>query len=175
MHKNSMKEMQRFFDKYVVFRERKHFVHILDVGSRKARRRDQCYKDLLSMSVNALYTGLDLLPGPNVDIVSPNRYDYPFESNHFDVVISGQTMEHVENPFPWISELKRVLKPGGLLCVIAPSAGPRHQDYDYWRILPDGMRALFAHVDLEILEIKQCENSPWRDVVGIARKGWRSG
>ncbi len=50
--------------------------------------------------------------------------------------------EHTE--FFWLTmrEMKHALKPGGLCCIIAPSAGPEHQyPVDCWRVYPDGLRA----------------------------------
>lgn len=44
-----------------------------------------------------VYTGLDIVPGVNVDIVTTDPYHWPIEDNAFDLVISGQCMEHVEN------------------------------------------------------------------------------
>src|SRR5664279_1442631 len=63
---------------------------------------------------NCDYTGLDVAPGPGVDLVCQGQdYDAPSES--FDVVISCEVMEH--NPF-WEQTLKnmiRLTKPGGLM------------------------------------------------------------
>jgi SAM-dependent methyltransferase len=71
------------------------------------------------------YTGLDVEPGTNVDIVPKNGYVWSeLADDHCDVAISGQTFEH--NPFFWIRfcEMARILKPGGFLFVIAPGGGP---------------------------------------------------
>lgn len=89
------------------------------------------------------YTGIDIREGPNVDlIVGP--YRYPFEDNSFDLVISGQTMEHVEDLKAWINECVRVLKPGGRLCIVTVWRMFYHPfPVDTWRIMPDGFRWLF--------------------------------
>lgn len=41
----------------------------------------------------------------------------PFKNNYFDLIIFTNTIEHLENPHPILSELTRVLKPGGKLYV----------------------------------------------------------
>lgn len=45
----------------------------------------------------------------------------PFADNWFDVVVSNQVMEHVADPGPVITEMARVLRPGGLLVAIFPT------------------------------------------------------
>jgi SAM-dependent methyltransferase len=60
------------------------------------------------------YTGLDVAPGPGVDVVCEGqKFDAPDRS--FDVVISCEVMEH--NPY-WADTFRnmvRLLKPGGLM------------------------------------------------------------
>src|SRR5262245_17086060 len=62
------------------------------------------------------YTGVDIRQGPNVDLVV-QPYTYPFEDGAFDVVASCMAAEHVEDLARWITELVRVLAPGGRLCI----------------------------------------------------------
>lgn len=45
----------------------------------------------------------------------------PFEDNFFDVVISLDVLEHVEDDIGAISEIKRVLKKGGISIVFVPA------------------------------------------------------
>jgi SAM-dependent methyltransferase len=90
------------------------------------------------------YTGLDMVAGPNVDVVALSEYDFPFEDNSFDIVMSGSTMEHVNALWLWIPELTRVLKRGGMLAIITHTHWPYHpHPVDCWRIMPDGMKFLF--------------------------------
>ena len=92
------------------------------------------------------YTGVDIAPGPNVDVVT-EPYTYPFRDEAFDVVISGGTIEHVFDMFRWIVELKRILKKDGWMCIIAPSLHGHHAyPVDCWRIYPDGMKFLLGEV-----------------------------
>jgi SAM-dependent methyltransferase len=87
-------------------------------------------------------------------IVSNFEYSYPVEDNTFDIVFSGQVMEHVKNIWKWMDELKRITKPGGLIINILPVSWPYHvapEVVDCWRIYPDGMKALMEDKELEIL------------------------
>jgi ubiquinone/menaquinone biosynthesis C-methylase UbiE len=49
------------------------------------------------------------------------NYRIPFEDNTFDVVISDQVFEHVQNYPEALAEIKRVLKPGGCGLHVIPS------------------------------------------------------
>ncbi len=44
----------------------------------------------------------------------------PFPNDTFDVAITLETIEHVENPHRMIWEIKRLLKPGGILLISVP-------------------------------------------------------
>ncbi|GAG25426.1 unnamed protein product, partial [marine sediment metagenome] len=116
------------------------------------------------------YTGIDIQEGRNVDIVAVNPYLFPIDHNYYDVVISGQVLEHVRKPWIWIEELYRVLKIGGQICVIAPSQGEQHNTPDYWRLFPSGMKVLLESAGFKNITVKRNDNDPWKDTIGIATK-----
>ena len=90
------------------------------------------------------YTGLDVSPGPNVDLLSSEPYRFPIADDRYDIVMTGSTMEHVEAIWLWVPELVRVLRPGGMLAIVTHWQFPEHRyPVDCWRIMPDGMRFLF--------------------------------
>jgi len=124
---------------------------VLDLGSRVARAQKLTHRQLLAEH-DVDYTGVDVRKGRNVDIVMTKPYRIPVKSGTVDVVFSGQTFEHI--PFPWASilEIARVLTPGGLAFITAPSRGHEHGRYDCWRYYPDGLRALAAWSRLETVE-----------------------
>lgn len=68
------------------------------------------------------YKGVDVAPGPGVDVVRQGQLvDYPTDT--FDVVVSCECMEH--NPF-WVetvSNMFRMVKPGGLVVVSCATTG----------------------------------------------------
>ncbi len=48
----------------------------------------------------------------------------PLEDSSFDVVWAGEVIEHVADGAQWLSELRRVLRSGGLLLLSTPDHGP---------------------------------------------------
>ncbi|HEV2581966.1 MAG TPA: class I SAM-dependent methyltransferase [Ktedonobacteraceae bacterium] len=54
-------------------------------------------------------------------LIDVENYRIPFDDNTFDVIFSDQVFEHVQNYPQALSEIKRVLKPGGSSLHIIPS------------------------------------------------------
>jgi 2-polyprenyl-3-methyl-5-hydroxy-6-metoxy-1,4-benzoquinol methylase len=50
---------------------------------------------------------------------------WDFEDGSFDVVWAGEVIEHVADTASWLSELRRVLRPGGRLLMSTPLLGRR--------------------------------------------------
>lgn len=149
---------------------------ILDLGSQDI---NGTYKPLFS-SPTWKYIGIDAVEGKNVDIVISNPYSWKsISTDYADVFVSGQTFEHIEYIWLTMREIFRVMKPGGLCCIIAPSSGMEHKyPIDCWRIYPDGFKALANYAGFEIIEIstqwedkKYLDGSDmWHDSVLICRK-----
>ena len=140
MHESSYNEMKRFTERYL---DHDRELSVLDVGSLDV---NGSYRDLFD-NPKWNYTGLDIVHGKNVDIVSKDAYRYPFPDGAFDVVITGSVIEHVEDMHTFVRELTRVMKPSGIMCIIAPWAWDEHKyPVDCWRILPDGMRFLIEKI-----------------------------
>lgn len=89
---------------------------------------------------------------PGITYVSQKEYEYPIPNNTYDIVISGQVMEHVKMIWVWLKELKRIIKDNGKIILINPISWPYHEfPVDCWRIFPEGMKALAEYNDLEVL------------------------
>ena len=159
MHESSYAEMKSFVDRYL---DPARELSILDIGSLDV---NGTYRGLFS-NPRWKYTGLDLIAGKNVDIVSRDPYRYPIESGAFDVVVSGSVLEHVEDMSAFIRDAARVMKPNGIMCLIAPWEYPEHKyPVDCWRILPGGMKHLMGKVaGLPVLNVHKNDT----DCVGIA-------
>lgn len=122
------------------------------------------------------YIGIDMSPGPGVDIVCSGEKT-PFETGSVDVVLSSSNFEHDDCFWMTFLEMCRILKPGGYLYINAPSAGPYHgYPGDCWRFYEDSWKALakwsarYGFV-MEIVESYVDERCYWRDnVVAYIKK-----
>jgi len=141
--------MQEFVKNYLPDEELK----ILDLGSRVVSGQTiGSYRQLFG-NAKWHYTGADVEEGENVDIVMPGGYKFPFEDGKFDIIISGQTIEHLEYPWVWFLEMARVLKQGGVCCIIAPAVFAQHRyPIDTYRYYPDGLKSLAKWSHLSVLE-----------------------
>lgn len=71
------------------------------------------------------YTGIDIVDGPNVDIVT-RVSDFDPEKR-YDVVISTEMLEHDEQWDRSLARMQELLKPGGMLLITAAGEGrPEH-------------------------------------------------
>ena len=132
-------------------------------------RLDECLSD--KHFNNVLFTGEDGNSGI-IDIITSNHVEitnYPdvdimnlhnIAACTFDAVVSDQVLEHVLNPHVAISEMHRVLKPGGWLILTTCLMNPIHYNHredeiynDYWRFTPSGLRVLCS----EFKTIHMCE------------------
>jgi SAM-dependent methyltransferase len=161
----------------------------VDFGSRTSEhclRQGMTHRQLLA-GYDCDVIGVDVIPGPNVDVVMEQPYRLPFKSRSVDVVLTGQVFEHI--PFFWASmmEIARVLKRDGLLLMTVPSRGHPHTPVDCWRPYPDGLRAMAAFSGLEIrvarsdfpprtegrrhrYELIDASEHYWGDTVGVFQK-----
>lgn len=159
MHESSYNEMKRFADKYL---DRNKPLSIIEIGSLDV---NGSYKPIFDVP-GWNYTGLDLMEGKNVDIVADDPYRYPIADQSYDVVISGSTLEHVQDMHAFIREAKRIMKKDGIMCIIAPWTYPEHKyPADCWRILPDGMSFLFSEIaGIQVVDVHKNDT----DCIGIA-------
>ena len=152
MHGSSMNHMRGLRDKYLAGREQQPLV-VFDIGAQDVNPQPLNYRQIFE-SANWRYVGVDMAAGPNVDLVLADPYRWSaVEDGSVDVIVTGQAFEHIE--FFWVTmeEMARVLKPEGLIFLIAPSTGPEHRyPVDCWRFYPDGMTALARWTALELLE-----------------------
>ena len=159
--------------------DRQQALSIIDIGSCDV---NGSYRPLFR-ATGWRYVGVDLVAGPNVEVVLKSPYRLPFADDSADLIISGQAFEHIE--FFWLTwlEMVRVLRPGGVIFLIAPSRGYEHRHpVDCWRFYPDGFTALAKYGGLDVLKAHtdwephpDPDSAPWGDTVGVFRKpraGW---
>lgn len=153
MHPSSFRRMEWFVAHWLGSPTKSEpsgeLVQVLDVGSYDVNGSYRTLFDPLRFQ----YTGLDMVPGPNVDLVPKAPYRWQeLRDDSFDVVVSGQALEHVEFFWLVVSEMVRVTREGGLLCIIVPRGFDEHRyPVDCYRFLADGMVAMARYTNLDIL------------------------
>ena len=165
MHKSSMEKMGLFVNDYL---DPDVKLKIADIGSLSLNGR---YESLFE-NKKWKYIGADIVPGPNVSVVFKDPYNWnEFKDASFDVVISGQTFEHI--PYFWkvMEEIKRILKPGGYCCIISPSIGEYNESpTDGYRFSSVGLRNLANYVGLDVIKVQTDNVGHFRDSILIAAK-----
>jgi SAM-dependent methyltransferase len=101
------------------------------------------------------YIGLEIDSPGRPDKKADYYYDgetFPFPDASFDSLITSEVLEHVFNPDRFVSEMARVLRPGGVLLLTVPFVWDEHeQPVDYGRYSSYGLRHLLEKGGFEIV------------------------
>jgi len=84
-----------------------------------------------------------------------NGYDWShIPENTFDMVISGQAFEHDKFFWKTLENIKKILKPNGIVMIIVPTKGGFHRyPIDCYRFYADSAIPFSEILDAEILEV----------------------
>lgn len=75
-----------------------------------------------------------ICPGRNVDVVNSCGEYLPFKDNYFDLILSHEVIEHVNDDLLCVREMVRVLKPGGRIILFCPNRGYPFETHGvYWK------------------------------------------
>ena len=149
MHKNS----ELLFQKYSapVFKEG---MKVLEIGP---NGNPSTFQTLVASNARVEWETLDLTGDKKPTHVAENEYQFNLQDNTYDIVLSGQVIEHVKKVWIWVKELARICKPGGRVITIAPLSWPYHEfPVDCWRFYPEAMRTLYEEAGLK-MEVCTCE------------------
>jgi 2-polyprenyl-3-methyl-5-hydroxy-6-metoxy-1,4-benzoquinol methylase len=146
---------QRLFKAYIIA---EHYIHgdVLEVGCGEGRGID------VMLPKSKSFTAVDKIE----PVIGELRKKYPaakFQSmnipplsgladNSYDVVVSFQVIEHIENDRLYLQEINRVLKPGGLALITTPnrSMSLTRNPWHIREYLPEELRILAASVFREV-------------------------
>lgn len=128
------------------------------------------FADLRSFFSGKSYVGCDMREGRGVDkVLNLHEIDVPDES--VGTVITCDTLEHVEFPHKALSEIYRVLKPGGMVFLSTVLDFRIHDSpADYWRFTPDGLKSLLRPFSFVYVGSVGRESFP-HTVIAIGVKG----
>jgi SAM-dependent methyltransferase len=119
------------------------------------------YKSLFGNASS--YVGVDIevsghnhqLQDSKVDIFYDGKI-LPFPSDHFDAVVTFETLEHVFNLAEVLLEIRRVMKPNGLFLLSIPFAWDEHEvPFDFARYTSYGISDLLKKSGLEVVELNK--------------------
>ena len=120
----------------------KKYKRVLVVGSGK-----DPYRNLFSEDIEE-YVRFDIEPHDGLTDVIGDIHEAPFDDNSFDCIFAIEVMEHLENPFLFKKEIKRMLKKGGSMVLTVPFIFHMHADpFDYWRPTKMALSELFDDFD----------------------------
>ena len=100
---------------------------------------EQCFLGIFKELKNLDYTTADLY-SPIVD-VKADILELPFEDNSFDFVFCNHVLEHIEDDSRAMSELYRVMRPGGTGIFQVPQDLGRNRTYEDFSITDPEQRA----------------------------------
>ena len=86
-------------------------------------------KHTIGVDINSLNIKFCRDRGCEAYLMSKNKL--PFASHKFDSILLDNVLEHIQNPFPILKELKRVLKPGGVIVIGVPGIKGYEVDLDH--------------------------------------------
>jgi SAM-dependent methyltransferase len=103
-----------------------HANRVLDLGcgdGRLSAELDAAELTAADVSLTALERARRRLPGARIVELEPDA-PVPFDDGAFDLVLCAETIEHVRDVQLLLSEVRRVLQPGGVLALTTPANPP---------------------------------------------------
>lgn len=172
MHDTAYRYGQLFFNQYVAGSSNKR---VVEVGSQNV---NGGLRDIFAIPSTS-FVGIDFVAGPGVDVVIKDGYTLPCGDSTQDVVLRSSVLEHCDMFWLLFLDMIRVLRPGGLIYINAPSNGDFHRwPVDCWRFYPDAGKALekwanYNNHDVVLLEsfIGNQDQDIWNDFVAVFCKG----
>lgn len=151
MNKLTRSKVEDFLKKYATDKL------VLDIGSGGANQ-DHLFPSR---------TTFDVDPERRPSVVG-DAQEMPFADNSYEVILCSEVLEHIPDPPKAISEMYRVLAPGGLLILTTRFVYPVHDaPGDYWRFTPYALRYLFCK--WEIID-EDVESGPFSTIAVLLQR-----
>lgn len=101
---------------------------------------------------------------PNVQYIHADATKTPFTNEFFDVVVSGEVIEHIENTEDLVKEMVRICKPGGKMILSTP-----HLEFDdpehIWEFEEKDLHDFFDKYGPVTTEVLKSEKFPGREYI----------
>ncbi len=120
---------------------------IVDIGC--GQKPFQTYFNALASK----YWGLDIDSSSLADVIS-SAHTLPCKDSSVDMVLCLQVLEHCEYPDKVLSEIRRILRPGGIALVSTHGTAVYHPVCgDYWRWTHKSLEVAFESAGLEVTKV----------------------
>lgn len=122
---------------------------LLDIGGGPGKR----YKDMFTNV--SKYMVLDIEEIYKPDIVGSVE-EIPMDNESIDSILCTQVLEHVPHPTKALSEIFRILKPGGKALITVPQLNELHEEpRDFFRYTCFGLETLCKEQGFRVLKMDQ--------------------
>lgn len=166
MHSSALRMGRKFLDIYLA----EGVGSILEVGSFNVNGSIRDFKP-----ESSTWTGIDIEPGPGVDVVIEPWSRLPFPDNFFTLAIASSVFEHDIKFWKTLDEMSRTLSKDGYLYISSPSNGFIHTwPVDSFRFYPDAATSFLSivrekHPNAEIVEsfVGAQDEGVWNDFVCV--------
>jgi SAM-dependent methyltransferase len=143
---------------------------ILEIGSFQVPGQEGL-ANLRDLFPDREYVGVDVRPGPGVDVVADVEA-LPHADASVGTVIAMNTFEHVRRFWRGFAEIRRVLRPDGALLVSCPFYFHIHgHPDDYWRFTPRAVELLLEDYPSKVVGW----HGPARRPAGVWALAFREG
>ncbi len=121
----------------------------LDVGAGRL-----AWRNLLMQHVASYFSGDVTKEHADLDVVLDVTHGLPFADETFDTLFCCSVLEHAPEPWGALSEMYRVLVPGGIAIVSLPFLLHLHDEpHDYYRFTRYGIEHLAERAGFQVAEM----------------------
>jgi len=97
------------------------------------------------------YYALDIVPYPEVDLVTDLGQVNPFKQESFDLILLMNVLEHDFESRELLKTIGKILKPGGRIAITVPFLLKVHQEpYDFYRYTPYALEKMAGLAGLKV-------------------------
>ena len=129
-----------YYEKYIAYKKNLSVLHFAP---------ETCLHSLLKLTVSNYICGdLDPAKFPDKQCVQLDATQLPFPPQSFDLILASHILEHIPDDIKALSEMRRVLKPKGILIVLIPqNFSLETTDEDPNVVLPEDRVERFGQAD----------------------------
>jgi SAM-dependent methyltransferase len=143
---------------------------VVELGARAPSGQEDEVATVRRLFGSVDYIGCDLHEGPGVDRIE-DVHHLTFADASVGTILCFETLEHVADPVRAVAEMRRVVRPGGIVAISSLMFFPIHEHpSDYWRFTPQGFELLLENFESRLVLAMGYELLP-EGVFGIGING----